>query len=151
MSRGTGSWLSGPPSAPGAEQEWRGQRLGLPADGPNSVAPFGRRVGAFVIDSVIADLLTLAWGYRPGDRAYGVTVLVGFLLIELVFVAVFGQTPGMRLLRMRVAALADGRKPRLRWVVVRTVLLGLAVPPLVVDRDNRGLHDRASATVVVRA
>jgi uncharacterized RDD family membrane protein YckC len=149
--RGTGSWLSGAPVAPGAEQQWRGQRLGLPAEGANSVAPFGRRIGAFVVDSVIADLLTLAWGYRPGDRAYGVTVLVTFLLIELVFVAIFGQTPGMRLLRMRVAALADGRKPRLRWVAVRTLLLGLAVPPLVIDRDHRGLHDRASATVVVRA
>lgn len=150
MGRATGSWLSGPPAAPGKEQDWRGQRLGLPADGPGSVAPFGRRVGAFVIDSVAADLLALLIGFRPGRAGYGVAVLVAFLLIELLFVALAGQTPGMRLLGMRVAAV-DGGKPAVRWVAVRTLLLGLAVPPLVIDRDNRGLHDRASATVVVRA
>lgn len=150
MGRVTGSWLSGPPAAPGTAQDWRGQRLGLPADGPGSVAPFGRRFGAFVIDSITADVISLLCGFRPGKPGYSVAVLVAFLLIELLFVSLAGQTPGMRLLGMRVAT-AGGGKPALRWVVVRTFLLGLAVPPLVIDRDNRGLHDRASATVVVRA
>ena len=33
--------------------------------------------------------------------------------------------------------------------LVRTVLLCLAVPPLIWDRDRRGLHDRAADTAVV--
>ncbi len=146
----TGSWLSGPPTSPDRVQDWRGQRLGLPPDGAGSVAPFGRRFAAFVVDSVAADLLALLWGYRPGATAYGVVVMGAFLAIELVFVAAFGQTPGMRLLGLRVAAVGGG-KPALRWVAVRTFLLALAVPPVVIDRDNRGLHDRASGAVVVRA
>ena len=34
---------------------------------------------------------------------------------------------------------------------VRTVLICLAVPPLIWDRDGRGLHDRAVVTAVVNA
>jgi hypothetical protein len=33
---------------------------------------------------------------------------------------------------------------------VRTALLLTVVPPLLTDRDLRGLHDRASDTIVVR-
>ena len=32
----------------------------------------------------------------------------------------------------------------------RAVLLGLAVPALIFDADQRGLHDRAVGTVVAR-
>ena len=32
----------------------------------------------------------------------------------------------------------------------RTVLICLAVPPLIWDRDGRGLHDRAVLTAVVK-
>jgi hypothetical protein len=35
-------------------------------------------------------------------------------------------------------------------VLVRTALLCLVIPAIVVDRDGRGLHDRAAASVVVR-
>jgi hypothetical protein len=34
--------------------------------------------------------------------------------------------------------------------LLRTVLLLLVVPPLVLDRDLRGLHDKAARTVVLR-
>jgi len=36
------------------------------------------------------------------------------------------------------------------WSLVRTAILLTAVPPLLTDRDLRGLHDRASDTIVVR-
>ena len=36
------------------------------------------------------------------------------------------------------------------WVVVRTVLLLIVVPALVIDRDQRGLHDRAANSITVR-
>ncbi|MFI6598902.1 hypothetical protein ACIBHX_21810 [Nonomuraea sp. NPDC050536] len=44
----------------------------------------------------------------------------------------------------------DGRAPRLLPVLVRTVLLCLAIPALISDRDHRGVHDRVSNTMVVR-
>jgi len=34
--------------------------------------------------------------------------------------------------------------------LVRGLLLCLAVPPLIVGQDGRGLHDRAAGTRVVR-
>jgi len=33
---------------------------------------------------------------------------------------------------------------------VRTVLLLTVIPPLITDRDLRGLHDRAANTIVIR-
>ena len=32
------------------------------------------------------------------------------------------------------------------WALVRTLLLLCVIPPLMTDRDLRGLHDRASNT-----
>ena len=43
-----------------------------------------------------------------------------------------------------------GGAPGFVSVLARTFLLCLAVPALVWDRDQRGLHDRAANTVVVR-
>jgi hypothetical protein len=35
--------------------------------------------------------------------------------------------------------------------VLRTALVALVVPPLIRDDDQRGLHDRAARTIVVRS
>jgi hypothetical protein len=50
-----GSWLSGPEptQSPGVDQQpndYPGQRLGLPESGPGSIARFGRRIAALMID-----------------------------------------------------------------------------------------------------
>jgi uncharacterized RDD family membrane protein YckC len=50
---------------------------------------------------------------------------------------------------MRVARL-DGKPVGIGWGLVRTLLLLAVVPPLVIDRDRRGLHDKAANTIVVR-
>ena len=39
---------------------------------------------------------------------------------------------------------------RLVGAVVRALLIALAVPPVLADEDQRGLHDRAAGTVLVR-
>ncbi|MGW2223546.1 RDD family protein [Nonomuraea sp. NPDC001684] len=72
-----------------------------------------------------------------------------FALQYLLLVGFMGQTFGHRLAGVRVAAM-DGGAPRLLPVLVRTVLLGLALPALIWDRDHRGVHDRVSNTMVVR-
>ena len=36
------------------------------------------------------------------------------------------------------------------WAMPRTVLIFLIVPPLVLDANGRGLHDRLCRTVVLR-
>ncbi|MER5885207.1 RDD family protein [Streptomyces sp. NPDC001941] len=147
-----GSWLSGPRAAAedmGADFGHRGRRLGLPADGPGSVAPLGRRFGALFIDwalcMVIAyGLITHGYGQATGNWA-----LVVFFVLGVLTVGTVGSTPGKRLLGLRVVAEGGGRLGVVR-VVVRTLLLCLAIPALVWDRDGRGLHDRLARAVQVR-
>ena len=63
--------------------------------------------------------------------------------------ALTGYTLGKRLLGIRVARI-DGVPVGLGMGLLRTVLLLLVVPPLVLDKDLRGLHDRAARTIVIR-
>lgn len=148
MGRAGGSWLEGPSLQ---RSQAPGERLGLPADGPGSVATFGPRLAAFVVDSIVANLLAglpalFGWHYGPGTRNW--VVFGMFLLQELVLDTVAGQTIGKRLLGLRLVRL-DGGRPQPWWVLLRTVLLGLLVPALVWDRDRRGMHDRAAGTLLL--
>ena len=146
--RELGSWLEGPGrGTPAQEGGYPGRRLGLPETGPGSVAGFGRRLVALGIDwgaSLLiagAFLQSLGWGsFAP---------LVVFLVEHLLLVGTLGYTVGHRLLGLRVAPVPGGRA-RPQAALIRTLLLGLAVPALIWDRDQRGLHDRAAGTVVVR-
>jgi uncharacterized RDD family membrane protein YckC len=121
-----------------------------PETGPGAVAGLGPRLGAFALDSLLAiGIAVISTGPPPG-ASYNVVVYLAFLGIELVFVTVAGQTPGMRVVGMVVMTAADGSKPRLRWVALRTLLLAAVVPALVMDSGGRAMHDRAAGTVMVR-
>jgi uncharacterized RDD family membrane protein YckC len=149
MARAGGSWLSGPPLPSDFEP---GVRLGLPADGPGSVASIGARVGAFIIDAIIANLVAYfpyVFGARYSQNERGFVILGAFLLVELVFDAAYGQTVGKKLLGIRIIRVDGDGLAGVPWLLLRTVLLGVLVPAVVWDRDRRGLHDKASGTVVV--
>lgn len=147
--RWTQTWLGGVRSA-GVDLGYPGERLGFPREGRGAVAGFGRRIGALLIDWLICTW-AIAQGLLKINPAHHVWVPVTILALEYVLlVGTMGMTFGMRLLNIRVAAL-DGGRPAFPSVLVRTLLLCLAVPALIWDRDHRGLHDRAAGTVVVRA
>lgn len=121
-----------------------GERLGLPAEGPGSLAKLGRRVGAIAIDWACAVIVSIAFfSYDPLA-----TTLV-FAVVQIVFIPTLGGSPGHRLLRMRVQRIPRGW-PGLWRPIVRTVLLVLVIPAVIWDADNRGLHDKAAGTVLVR-
>jgi uncharacterized RDD family membrane protein YckC len=146
-----GSWLSGPRSfaeAAGIDLGYRGKRLGLPAEGTNSVAGFGRRFAATLIDWIIGSLMVNAFVPRPDELQRVFLPPAAFALINIALVSTVGAGIGGRILGMRVARL-DGSNPPLVSVVLRTFLMSLAVPALVWDRDGRGLHDRVAGCVVV--
>ena len=62
-------------------------------------------------------------------------------------------TPAMALLGMRVVQLDRPDRPGVGpvWAIVRTASVFFIVPALLVDRDGRGVHDRASRTMVLRS
>ncbi|MEU8581778.1 RDD family protein [Streptomyces abikoensis] len=147
-----GSWLSGPRAAAedmGIEFGHRGERLGLPASGPGSVAPIGRRFGALVIDWALCMLIAYAFLAQGNQQRAGNWALLIFLVLSLLTVGTVGCTPGKRLLGLRVIS-EDGTRLPLSRVLLRSVLLLLVIPAVIWDRDTRGLHDRLARAVQVR-
>ena len=147
-----GSWLSGPRAAAeeaGVDFGYRGQQLGLPEEGPGSVARPGRRFGALAVDWALCLLIAYGLITHGYDQATGNWALLVFFLLHLLTTGTLGFTPGKRLFGLRVVALGTGRPSPLR-TVLRTVLLCVAIPALILDRDGRGLHDRLAGTVEVR-
>ena len=122
----------------------------FPAAGPGAVAGIGVRLVAFLVDSVIAIAVGVASTGPPPSKGYNVVVLGTFLAIELVFVGLVGQTPGMRVAGAAVVRVPDGGKPMIGWVLVRTLLLATVLPALIVDASGRAMHDRAAGTVMIR-
>src|SRR4051794_4633845 len=131
-----------------APQHHRGERLGLPADGPGSLAPTGTRVLALLVDCVAAALVAALF-VRHLPRSWS---LIPLAVDYVVGLSLGGQTRGMPLFRLRVVRV-DRRDTRLAPVgaAVRTVLLFALIPALIMDRDARGMHDRVVGTAVVRA
>ena len=128
---------------PSDRPAYPGEKFGLPQDGPRSVAGMGRRVAALLIDWVICTLIAVAVFH---DQYWTIVV---FAVQDYLLTALAGMTLGKRLTGIRVARL-DGKPVGLLWGLVRTVLLLTVIPPLVMDRDLRGLHDRAANTIVIR-
>ncbi len=138
-----------------AENEYPGQRLGLPREGRGSIARPGRRIAALLIDVASAGLIGYAFFSAP-DPVTGVpfanpiaTNLI-FFAVQILFIPLLGGSPGHRILGMRLELVSGG------WVglwrpIVRTVLLALIIPAVVWDADQRGLHDKVVGTVLVRS
>ncbi|THA22907.1 RDD family protein [Streptomyces sp. A1277] len=133
----------------GADFGYRGKRLGLPEQGPGAIAPLGRRFGALFIDWALCLLIAYGLFARGDQQAAGNWALGVFLVMSVLTVGTIGCTPGKRLMGIRVIA-EDGGRLGLVRVLVRSVLLCLAIPALVWDRDGRGLHDRLARAVQVR-
>jgi len=132
-----------------------GQHLGLPEFGRGSVAGWSRRFAALFIDWIACTVIAIAFFYHP-HAGHMTDVFaqprlwtpVLFAAQDFLLTALTGFTLGKRLLRLRVVRL-DGRPVGLR-ALPRTLLLMLVVPALMMDRDLRGLQDKAAGTVVVQ-
>ena len=120
-----------------------GEKFGLPESGPRSVPGMGRRFGALFVDWILCAFIASALLHSQ----YWALAIFG--AETYILTALTGTTIGKRLFGLRVARL-DGRPVGLGWGLVRTLLLLAVVPPLVYDRDRRGLHDKAANTIVVR-
>ena len=124
--------------------DWPGQRLGLPATGSRSVASIGRRIGALAIDWGLAVALSAAFFSYDS-----IATLLLFVGLQVLFTIVMNASIGHAVLRMRVVPMAGGLLGIWR-PLVRAVLIALVVPALLFDENQRGLHDRAAGTVLLR-
>jgi uncharacterized RDD family membrane protein YckC len=140
-----GSWLEGPAQATRDDDDYPGRRLGLPQRGRGSSARFGRRLVALFIDWALCLLVSASFFDANSWATLGV-----FAVENAVLVAAAGCTAGQCVMGMRVAQLT-GEPVRVLQALGRAVLLSLALPALIWDRDQRGLHDRFMGTVLVRA
>jgi uncharacterized RDD family membrane protein YckC len=153
MARATASWLSGPePAQSGPGSGYPGERLGLPQTGPGSLVGFGRRIGALVVDWLIAyGLAALGlWSGLYGNAALGTAVLAVWWVLGVLAVRLFGFTPGQFAFGLTVASVNGRRHVGIGRAAVRGLLIALVVPPLFTDSDGRGLHDLFTGTAVVR-
>lgn len=156
MSKVTGSWLSGGVGESGdAQQEWPGQRLGLPESGPGSVAGRGVRVLALFIDLALMGLVTSLFVrvdlQQPEVmQRYNYVAVAVWFVITVVMVGLFGFTAGKLLFGIRVVRLDGGPMVGPLRAVARTLLIAVILPAALSDLDSRGLHDKAAGTVVVR-
>lgn len=134
-------------SSPNVEPSFAGARLGLPESGVGSITGMGRRLAAFGVDVIVANALAFAVFGRQGPG--GVFVFGVFALEVWLMTATTGGSLGHHAAGLQVVRL--DRRPVGPWRgFVRTVLLCLFVPVLVWDRDQRGLHDLAAGTALVR-
>ena len=124
-------------------EAYPGQHLGLPERGPGSVASMPRRILALFIDW----LLSMVIAYWLTKSQFW-TIAV-FAVEVYILTALGGSTVGKRLVGIRAVRIGGG-PIGFGWALVRTAILLTVVPPLLTDRDLRGLHDRASNTIVVR-
>lgn len=139
-----------------AVNAYPGERLGLPVSGSRSIARIGRRIGALLIDYAAATIIATGFlGYDqfalPSEA--GLTQfapMMVFAVLQIVFIPLAGGSPGHRILGMRVVRM-DGAWVGLWRPIVRTLLLLLVIPAVIWDPDQRGLHDKAVGTVLIRA
>lgn len=131
------------------ENRWPGERLGLPESGPRSIARPARRIAALAIDWALASAISLAFFSTGPWQTDGFVTLGLFAGIQLLFLLIANGGVGHLLLGMRVVPLVPGRLAPWR-ALVRTLLVCLFVPAVIWDADQRGLHDRAAGTLLVR-
>lgn len=148
--RSAGSWIGGVRAA-GADLGQPGERLGLPPEGTGSVAGYGRRLLALVLDWLAATLVSAALAaiFHWSAQTRSLVTLAVFGVMAWALTWLVGTTVGKRLAGLKVTRL-DGRAVGPVLSLVRAVLLLAVVPALLWDRDYRGLHDRAADSLVVR-
>ena len=112
-------------------------------------AELRRRFAALLVDWVLC-LLTAGFFAPLQHNPWPPAVVV----VEYAFfIGLFGQTPGMRLARIRCVPYGGTGAgvigvPR---AALRGLLLCLIIPGLIMDDQRRGLHDRAAGSIVLSA
>lgn len=156
-------------------QEARSVRpeIAAPPLAPEYVGLVTRAI-AFALDAALINLIAIVVAVGVGlalsvlsvaDTVNIVAIISGCAVFVawtigyfVTFWSTTGQTPGNRLLRIRVCRASDGGvlRPgrallRLAGLALAAVPLGAGFLPILVDDRRRGLHDMIAGTIVVGA
>lgn len=137
---------------PAQENAYPGESLGLPESGPGSLATWGARIGALFIDWGASMLVAIgAFGtgvmWESGWRAW--TPLAVFFVQKALLTALTGSSFGQLISRIGVTRV-DGSPIGWRRAILRSALVSVVLPAVVVGAERRGLDDLVLGTVVVR-
>ncbi len=127
------------------------QPLSAPTDqtgGQSALPSLIRRFGALMVDWI---LCVLIGGLFDNPRLNPIPPMVVFICAYGFFLGFIGQTPGMWLTRIRCVSVADGRPIGVPRALLRGLLVYLLIPALIMDRNRRGLQDRAAGSIVRQA
>lgn len=106
-----------------------------------------RRVFALLIDWLMC--LAIASAFIPRAPGWSQFAPLGIFFIEVwVLTSLQGASAGQRILRMKVVRFADGGAATPTQALIRTFLLCLVVTAVTFDENGRGIHERASGTVL---
>ena len=129
-------------------------------------AGFGIRLGAYIIDAIIigfiVGILTAIGRAINSDSlvglSSGVSGAIGFFYL-VYFWATSGQTPGKRILGLRVVG-RDGRTGGIGWVPAIIRWIGYLISGAIIfigflwilwDGQKQGWHDKLAGTHVIRS
>lgn len=143
--------MAGAAETAGSEP-YPGERVGLPATGRGSLAGWGARILALLVDwAICTGIAVVLFGTRVlvGHGWTSWTTLTTFFVETTVLVAFAGGSAGQLICRLAVVRL-DNTAVGLPRAALRAAMVSLVLPALVIGTDRRGLHDLAAGTAVVK-
>ncbi len=125
--------------------------LDLPPSGPGSAGSIGRRLAALCIDwfACLALALLINGGFGGPGEAPSLLTLGIFFAEVTILTWLQGASFGQRVVGLVVAPVGRLRIG-LVGAAVRTLLLCLVIPAVVMQPNGRGLHDLAVGSIVLR-
>lgn len=139
----------GAPDVPA--EPYPGQRLGLPESGRGSLAGWRARVAALLLDwaaSMAVAVGLFGTEVLTGSGWQAWMTLATFFVESTLLVTVASGSFGQLICRIAVVRL-DTKPVGFPRAALRQALICLALPPLIIGADRRGLQDLAATTVVV--
>ena len=119
-------------------------------------ASFYERLGALIVDGIVVAIVPLViWALAGATAAYVLWVVLG-IAYELYFVGSTGQTPGRRVLHIRVVDRRNGRSIGYGRAAVRIFGRWLSAIPLYLgyfwmlwDKESQCWQDKMANDVVI--
>ncbi len=110
-----------------------------------------RRIVALAIDWAASILVAqvIPGVSEYGTRSNSLATLAIFTSEVVIFTWLMGASFGQKLVGLRIISI-DGKNVKLIQAIVRTFFIVLVFPPLLADKDNRGLHDKIARTKIIK-